>query len=119
MLSLQIAKDNDFDGYLENLASGLTLSVFVATANTQAATALHAELTMTPAFGVYDIPALNGNPARPGVSAYKFTLEGSAITAHLGAYIGAGPLYLLVREGQNIRRWAELEVLEDLPLEAP
>jgi hypothetical protein len=118
MLTINLAKDNDYDGYLENLADLLTLSVFLSVANTQVATAIHANLTVVPVYGTYTIPASATSPERVGVVAYKFTLEGHHITTHAGAYVGT-PIYLMVREAQNLRRWAEVNILEDLPLEGP
>lgn len=112
---IEWAKDNDQDVYIEGLPSGLTLSVFVATANLQTATPVTAGLTVTPTYGTYDIPAtydVDGKevtPARTGVTCYKAPFEGDQITSY---GVVDTKLYLLVKEAQNIRRYAELYIRE-------
>lgn len=111
---LEWAKDNDQDVYIEGLPTGLTLSAFVSNAKTQTAVALSG-LSSTPVWGTYDIPAtydaagVELTPARPSVACYKAPFEGDAITANAPVDT---LLYLIVREGANVRVYAELYVRE-------
>jgi hypothetical protein len=104
------AKDNDQEVWIEDLPSGLTLECFVSATNTQGATPLHANLNPTVAYGSFDIPAIGAAPARPATTCYRAGFEGNFLTAHATVDTLC---YVIVREGANVRVFAELYVREN------
>jgi hypothetical protein len=108
-MQVEWAKDNDQHVWIEDLPQGLTIHVFVAAAKTQAAAAIDGSLQKTAVWGTYDIPAIGAQPARTGVDCYRADFLGADLTTH-------APIdtlsYILVKEGQHLRVYAELYVRE-------
>lgn len=110
-MAIEWALDNDYDAYIEDLAAGLSLECFVSVGNLQASVMVHADLNVTPVFGTYTIPKIGATPERVGVACYRAQFDGDKITAQ-GAALVDQKVYLMVREGQNLRVFAELYIRE-------